>query len=271
MGVTVKVGANYSIDMSNYDYGIGDVGDADITGFTSTKITGYVGNYKVVISGAGFATDRYGYLSGGEVRGIQETYDGNNVFSITGLHLSVKSIAKVIDTYSTADDIALVKASLGGNDSISGGNYADKLFGYAGNDALFGNKGDDRLYGHSGNDKLKGGLGADDLFGGSGTDTFFYASIKDSTISTAGRDTIFDFTTADKINLSAIDANSKTVTNDAFSFIGKGQFTGKAGELRYDQTASNTYIYADVNGDRKADFAIHLDDAVALQKGYFVL
>ena len=158
MGVTVKVGANYSIDMSNYDYGIGDVGDADITGFTSTKITGYVGNYKVVISGAGFTTDRYGYLSGGEVRGIQETYGGNNVFSITGLHLSVKSIAKVIDTYSTADDIALVKASLGGNDSISGGNYADKLFGYAGNDALFGNKGDDRLYGHSGNDKLKGGL-----------------------------------------------------------------------------------------------------------------
>jgi len=26
-----------------------------------------------------------------------------------------------------------------------------------------------------------------------------------------------------------------------------------------------------VNGDRKADLAIHLDDAVTLQKGYFVL
>jgi serralysin len=35
--------------------------------------------------------------------------------------------------------------------------------------------------------------------------------------------------------------------------------------------ASDTYIYGDLNGDRKVDFAIHLDDAVALQKSYFFL
>jgi serralysin len=144
MGVTIKVGADYRIDMGDYDYGVGDVGDAEITGFTASKITGYAGGYKIVISGAGFSTDKYGYLSGGEVRGIQETYEGFNVFSITGLNLSVKSIAKVFETYSTADDIALVKASVGGSDSVSGGNYADNLFAYAGNDVLAGNRGDDR-------------------------------------------------------------------------------------------------------------------------------
>lgn len=31
------------------------------------------------------------------------------------------------------------------------------------------------------------------------------------------------------------------------------------------------YVYADINGDKKADFAIHLDDAVTLSKGYFML
>lgn len=271
MGVTIKVGADYRLDMSDYDYGVGDVGDAEITGFTASKITGYVGSYKIVISGAGFTTDKYGYLSGGEVRGIQETYGGSNVYSITGLNLSVKSIAKVINTYSTADDMALVKASLGGNDAISGGNYADNLFGYAGNDVLAGNKRDDKLHGDAGNDSLNGGLGADDLFGGAGNDTFRYLSLKDSTTSVSGRDTIFDFTAADKIDLSAIDANNRTAKNDYFSFVGTKAFSGKAGELRYEKKTSDTYIYADVNGDKKADFAIHLDDAISLQKGYFIL
>jgi Ca2+-binding RTX toxin-like protein len=109
---------------------------------------------------------------------------------------------------------------------------------------------------------LNGGLGADDLYGGAGNDTFFYMSLKDSTTSISGRDTIFDFTTADRINLSAIDANSRTAKNDYFSFVGTKAFSGDAGELRYEKKASDTYIYADVNGDKNADFGIHLDDAM---------
>lgn len=67
-----------------------------------------------------------------------------------------------------------------------------------------------------------------------------------------GRDTIFDFTSADRINLSSIDANTKVSGNQAFTFIGTRDFTGKAGELTY---------------DKMADFAIHLDDVLTLQKG----
>ena len=77
----------------------------------------------------------------------------------------------------------------------------------------------------------------------------------DITASHEGRDTIFDFTSADKIDLSVIDAKSNDPGNDAFRFIGTKGFSGKSGELRYKKMASDTYIYGDINGDkaRKAD------------------
>lgn len=78
-------------------------------------------------------------------------------------------------------------------------------------------------------------------------------------------------TSGDKIDLSGIDANSKTTTNDAFSYVRTKAFTGKGGELRYENQDSDTYIYTDVNGDKKIDFAIHRDDAVTLQSGFFIL
>lgn len=62
-----------------------------------------------------------------------------------------------------------------------------------------------------------------------------------------------------------------TSGNQAFTYLGTAAFTGAAGELRYIKHASDTYVYGDTNGDRKVDFAIHLDDAISLSKGYFVL
>ncbi len=149
-------------------------------------------------------------------------------------------------------------------ENLSGSNYADKLYG---------NSGDNQLNGNDGNDILHGGRGADDLTGGAGADTFVFRSSSSSTVSETGRDTIFDFSgiSGDRIDLAAIDANTKVSGNQAFSFIGTSGFTGKAGELNYSKQASDTYIYGDTNGDKKADFAIHLDDAVTLSKDYFLL
>ncbi|MBP1860535.1 cadherin domain-containing protein [Rhizobium herbae] len=157
--------------------------------------------------------------------------------------------------------------------TIKGGIGADKIVAGAGNDTLQGLGGNDKLYGDAGNDKLYGGLGADDLTGGAGSDTFQFKALSDSTVASSGRDTIFDFSGigGDRIDLSGIDASTKASGDQAFSFLGTASFTGKAGELRYEKQASDTYVYADVNGDKKADFAIHLDDAVTLTKGYFVL
>lgn len=170
-------------------------------------------------------------------------------------------------------DVTESKAGTDRNDTLTGNIGRDKLSGGAGVDKLLGDGGNDYLYGGSGNDKLTGGAGADDLWGGSGADTFIFKSIKETTVLGAGRDTIFDFSTKqkDKIDLSAIDANTTKGGNQAFSFIGTKAFGGKAGELRYEKAKSDTYIHGDVNGDKVADFTIHLDDRVSLSKSYFIL
>jgi len=41
--------------------------------------------------------------------------------------------------------------------------------------------------------------------------------------------------------------------------------------LRYEKTATDTYIYADTNGDGKADFEVHLDGAMKLSGHDFLL
>ena len=46
---------------------------------------------------------------------------------------------------------------------------------------------------------------------------------------------------------------------------------GKAGELRYAKSGSNTYVTGDTDGDGKTDFAIHIDKAITLDKGDFLL
>jgi Ca2+-binding RTX toxin-like protein len=178
---------------------------------------------------------------------------------------------------------SLAKASLNTNEAkgdiyssiegLVGSSHADKLYGDGGANYLWGGAGKDLISGAGGGDALGGGAGADDLTGGAGDDWFIFEAVSESTAASAGRDTIFDFSAAegDRIHLAGIDASTKTAGDQAFAFIGTAAFHGKAGELRYEKKASDTYIYADVNGDGKADFSVHLDDAVTLSKGYFFL
>ncbi|MBB5537023.1 hypothetical protein [Rhizobium giardinii] len=116
-------------------------------------------------------------------------------------------------------------------------------------------------------------LGADDLMGGSDADTFVFKTAGESTSALTGPDSIFDFsgTGGDRIDVADIDANSAASGDQAFTYLGTAAFTGKAGELRDAKQASDTYVYGDTNGDRNADCAVHLDDAVSLSKGDFVL
>ncbi|WP_373414616.1 calcium-binding protein [Ensifer aridi] len=156
-------------------------------------------------------------------------------------------------------------------ENLIGSRYADTLFGSAGNDGIQGGAGDDSINAGWGNDFIYGGVGRDRLIGGTDADRFIFKAAAES----AGTafDTIYDFVTSeqDRIDLSAIDASSQAIGDQAFSFVGTAAFKGVAGELRFDILASDTYIYADVNGDKVADLKIHLDDAVALTKGYFIL
>lgn len=157
------------------------------------------------------------------------------------------------------------------------GNFLIRNFenatGGQGSDTLTGNSGNNVLKGGAGDDRIEGGLGADKLYGGTGADTFVFRSVKDSTVSSPGRDTIYDFSRSqkDKIDLSVIDASSKGAGNQAFDFIGTKKFTKTAGELRYENKNGDTFVYGDVNGDGKADFSIMLDLSLAMRKSDFIL
>lgn len=168
------------------------------------------------------------------------------------------------------------------DDELSGGSGKDVLYGGAGNDNVYGDSGNDFVSGGVGNDWVSGGTGkdvvqgnkgADTLFGGSGADMFVFKTLSESTIKANGRDTIMDFRpdSGDRIDLSLIDANRKVDGNQAFKFVGDSEFHKKAGELRFTQTDTQTFIYADANGDGKADFSITLDAAINLVKGDFIL
>lgn len=169
-----------------------------------------------------------------------------------------------------ADSNASLKG-MAGDDTLIGRTGNDTLSGGTGSDKLYGNAGDDSLSGGAGNDVLLGGLGSDTLAGGAGADRFSYTA-KD--INTGDVDLIVDFSRAegDKISLSAIDANINTANkNDAFTFIGKNDFHGRAGELRYHIEGKQTLVEVDIDGDRYADLQIHIDSPIALNVGDFIL
>ena len=106
--------------------------------------------------------------------------------------------------------------------------YADTDTGLA----LTGNGADNVIVGRGGDDTITGGAGRDDMTGGAGADRFVFQALSDSTVG-AARDVIRDFLIgADKIDLAAIDANAGAAGDQAFSFIGAGEFAGTAGELQ---------------------------------------
>ena len=89
----------------------------------------------------------------------------------------------------------------------------------------------------------------------------------------ATRDVITDFTVGDDIDLSTIDANGAAAGNTAFSFLATNGavFTGVAGQLRWQKSATLTLVEGDTNGDRVADFQIQLTGSKNLTAADFIL
>ena len=148
----------------------------------------------------------------------------------------------------------------------TGNGAANIITGNASNNVLSGLGGNDTINGGNGNDNLTGAAGADLLTGGLNADTFIYlATLAHSNGAT--RDTINDFTSgSDRINLSAIDANTGVGGNQAFIFRGGLAFNGP-GQVRY----AGGILEANVNGDLAADFQIQLSGAPVLVVGDLVL
>lgn len=143
--------------------------------------------------------------------------------------------------------------SLDGN-TLKGNDGANVLSGLAGADKLFGGLGDDTLI---------GGTGRDQLTGGGGLDTFrvLQESVGQAVLEI---DSVLDFQIgADRMDFSAIDANSNLAGDQAFqvSFTG---LTKTAGQLYLFYTAaSNTStLRLDIDGDGKADYQVTINGDV---------
>lgn len=213
------------------------------------------------------ASDAFGalpYYSAGLVLKLDAGGVATNDGSITGQQYAILSgDLSSPGSIAAADDIVVNNGWLsgfvalgGGNDSFDGhlGASNGGVYGGEGNDTLIGGASAEALSGDEGNDVLTGGGGADVLIGGDGVDIFRFAAVSDSVAGNA--DLITDLTSADRISLGAIDADTGTHGHQDFVLV--GAFSGHAGELTvsYDSGADLTTIAGDTDGDGTADLVI---------------
>jgi Ca2+-binding RTX toxin-like protein len=145
-----------------------------------------------------------------------------------------------------------------GNDRLDGGTGADALRGDTGADVLRGEDGADTLYGGAGADTLRGGAGADTLYGGADPDVFVFRSAGESGAGAGTRDVVADFAGgADKIDLGAIDADSRAAGDQAFSWGGRAS-VAKANAVTWFSEGGSTVVQVDANGDGKAEVEVEL-------------
>jgi len=179
-----------------------------------------------------------------------------------------------------ADDIHVAgdveRLTLTGTADIDGtGNFlANILIGNSGANHLDGGDGRDVIDGAGGNDLITGGVGNDRLTGGLGADTFVFNAVAESNATTASaRDYVTDFSTAegDQLDVHSIDADSVTVGQQAFNFVGTAHFSHTAGELRYAVVNGDAFVYGDTDGNGTADFSIQLHGVTSLAASDFIL
>ena len=144
----------------------------------------------------------------------------------------------------------------------------ENISGSQGNDGLAGNAGANVLQGWNGNDVLVGAGGTDTLSGGAGADRFVYSATTDSVFG-ANADVITDFSHAqvDRIDLSAIDANTGVAGNQAFTFIGNGPYTDVAGQLLLSPRRRRHHDRRRRQRRRHSDFHIRLTGTIVLVGG----
>ncbi len=182
------------------------------------------------------------------------------------------------DTASYAEAASGVTASLANPDLNRGearGDLYSRINNVRGskyNDFLSGNNSDNHLLGGNGNDRITGSLGRDTLTGGAGLDTFVFKSAKELAARSSLSDTITDFRAkSDVIDLSGIDANNSMAGNQVFRLLQGHIFDGGKAALRVVLAGNDTVVSADINGDRKADFAIRLVGHLSLDNDNFIL
>lgn len=230
----------------------------------------FVGTWKM-IAGAGddsftdfgcwSVTDRYDGRDGFDTVSIRYSGGGDMDFAagafkhIEALNLPELTLAVMNDANVRAGQT--LDVTIGDGAAFDGSAETDGRFNvHAAFEAetVFGGAGADTIDGDQGDDVITGGGGADRLTGGWGDDRFVYRSTAES--GPHAIDLITDLEDGDRIDLSAIDADTTTAGNQAFRLVAKfGHHAGEA-TLIYQAGDGVTLLSLDTNGDGKADGAI---------------
>ena len=109
-----------------------------------------------VFGGSNLSVDAEDLITAGSVSGYLETYwNGTGYvpyFAIEGASVNAVDIWNAALTSSNADDDALLKQILAGDDVLTGSSFEDNLVGFDGNDIFYASRGFDYIF---------GGVGAD--------------------------------------------------------------------------------------------------------------
>ena len=126
----------------------------------------------------------------GTINEIEAVDDGNTIFTLTGLAMSIPAFKTFLAADNTQGFLAAVFA---GNDTLLGSDkqdLSDAMAGFAGNDSIVGAGGSDNLRGDAGNDTLDGGGGSDTLTGGAGNDSLIGGDGNDTYVIDSAKDVI---------------------------------------------------------------------------------
>lgn len=197
---------------------------------------------------------------------------GDVVVEANGEWGGIDAVVTALASYTLGESVEALIGIGTTAQTLTGNGLANTIIGGTGNDTINGWGGDDLIFGDAGNDVIIGGAGGDILGGEGGADRFVF---DDGHLSNDPNyiEIILDYNRAegDRIDLSAIDARSNAAGDQAFTFIGTGNFTGVAGQMAYVAVEGGVVVGMDVNGDGSADMLLYLDGLTSLQASDFVL
>ena len=213
---------------------------------------------------------QYG-LAGGTLR-------GNSLANV----LFSSSLRETLDGSTGTDTVSYAFANKGVKVNLGCATTQDTGFGVdilRNFENLTGSDFNDSLRGNGLANVITGGKGKDLLAGGGGNDIFDFNAATESGAAFNKLDSVLDFNTGDKLDLSGIDANTGTATNDAFTLLSSISSITSASSLFGASPAAGTLrfvtgtgvLYGNTDTDAAPEFAIALVGVTSLTSAALVL
>jgi Ca2+-binding RTX toxin-like protein len=178
--VDLNAGNDIFVGSTGIDTVIGGAGDDTLSGGGNNdvfQVSGTTGGFDAVDGGAGTA-DVIQATTGATMIGLRSVTGVETISSagFTGVYISGSAADDTLSFLNVAlNGIVRIEGGAG-NDTLTGNNTINTIWGGIGNDRISGDAGNDVLVGDDGDDVLIGGLGNDNLNGGLGVDTVDYSA-----------------------------------------------------------------------------------------------